>query len=89
MSAVTLWDQALSLQQQWLYSLSFCFRTASALPSPLVLVLHFLYSVWVVKGWGLDLTLDRDQAKTKDWLKMKTLGYFTYTRRAKKILQMD
>lgn len=35
---------------------------------------HFLHCVWVVKGCGWGLTLDRDQAMTKDWLALKTLG---------------
>lgn len=35
---------------------------------------HFLHCVWVVKGYGWGLSLDRGQAMTKDWLALKTLG---------------
>lgn len=72
-------DPALWHWQHWLLPFSVSFRTASVqvtlsnLPYP-GLSSYFLPCVWVMREWRWGLTFDRGQAKTKDWLALKTPG---------------
>lgn len=72
-------DPALWHRQQWLLPFSVSFRTASVqvtlsnVPYP-GLSSYFLPCVWVMREWRWGLTFDRGQAKTKDWLALKTPG---------------
>lgn len=72
-------DPALWHQQEWLHPLQRlflnCLSPGNSQQSPLPgLSSYFLPCVWVMREWRRGWNFDRGQAKTKDWLALKTPG---------------